>query len=59
MSLWGPDDHSVLRAFDDNSGIGLNARIARKLPPGVYWLKVQLAPSVTGGSYDVGVRQLS
>lgn len=59
MSLWGPDEETVLRAFDDNSGIGKNARIVRKLQPGTYWLKVQPAPSVTSGSYDVGVRRLS
>lgn len=58
LSLWGPDDESLLRAADDNSGRGPNARIVRKLQPGGYWLKVAHASATATGAYDVGVRRL-
>jgi len=58
LSLWGPDDEGVLRAADDNSGRGPNARIVRKLQPGSYWLRVAHASPAATGDYDVAVRRL-
>jgi hypothetical protein len=58
LSLWGPDDEGLLRAADDNSGRGPNARIVRKLQPGGYWLKVAHASPSSTGDYDVAVRRL-
>jgi hypothetical protein len=58
LSLWGPDDETLLRAADDNSGRAANARIVRKLQPGAYWLKVGHASAAGTGTYEVGVRRL-
>lgn len=58
LSLWGPDDESLVRAVDDNSGRGPNARIVRKLQPGTYWLKVRHASATATGVYDIAVRRL-
>jgi hypothetical protein len=48
---WGPDDESLLRTFDDNSGPGHNARILRKPPGGDYRRKAPVRPRTEGGTH--------
>lgn len=57
MSLFGPDDETVLVAADDDSGKATNARIVRKLRPGQYWLRVNHFLPTGSGEYTVGVRK--
>lgn len=57
MDLFGPDDPTKLVASDDDSGVGLNARIAAALDPGTYYLRVRHFDSKRGvGKYTVKVR---
>jgi hypothetical protein len=58
MSLHGPDNESSLLAFDDDSGLGLNAHIERDLTPGRYFVQVRhFHPSGSGG-YEVSLERL-
>jgi hypothetical protein len=56
MSLFGPDDETALRAFDDDSGKGANARIVRTLPAGRYVVRVQHFHPTGTGEYEVSAR---
>jgi hypothetical protein len=57
MKLFGPDRTTVI-AEDDDSGIGLNARIATKLLPGEYFVQVRHFNLGGGtGAYSVRVRR--
>jgi hypothetical protein len=57
MSLHGPDDPALLRAFDDDSGKARNARIMRTLNPGRYWIRVRHSRRVGRGAYTLGVKR--
>ncbi|MDP8923968.1 MAG: peptidase [Chloroflexota bacterium] len=56
MALHGPDDDGRRVAWDDDSGRGKNARIAARLEPGAYSLKVQHFWSGAIGPYSVALR---
>ena len=56
MSLFGPNDETSLRAFDDDSGKGTNARIVRTLQPGSYVVRVQHFHPTGTGEYEVSAR---
>jgi hypothetical protein len=49
MGLFGPDDLTLSLASDDDSGPGLNSRLAKLLQPGVYYLRLRhYRPNATG-----------
>lgn len=56
MGLFGPDDREKQIAQDDDSGKGLNARIALNLLPGVYFLRLRHYRPTGTGFYTVSVR---
>lgn len=57
MRLYGPDSHTALIGEDDDSGWGMNARIAAALAPGSYYVQVRHADLADGvGTYSVRVR---
>jgi len=55
MKLYGPDSQTSLLASDDDSGAGLNARIAAKLLPGRYYVQVRHY-NTAGGTGDYGIQ---
>lgn len=55
MSLHGPGNQTSLIAFDDDSGVGLNARIQRRLDPGTYFVQVRHYGQTGVGKYQVSV----
>ena len=56
LTLHGPSDPGAVLAFDDDRGVGANARIVRKLVPGEYWLTVRHKDPAATGTYSVAVR---
>lgn len=57
MRLYGPDSTTALIDEDDDSGWGMNARIAACLHPGEYFVQVRHADPADGtGTYSVRVR---
>ncbi|MGY0195246.1 M12 family metallopeptidase [Leptothrix sp. BB-4] len=59
MKLFGPGSPTALIAEDDDSGLGSNARIARALLPGRYWVQVRHYNQRSGvGDYSVRVRRV-
>lgn len=57
MRLYGPDSHTSLVGEDDDSGYGVNARIAASLLPGEYYVQVRHASEADGtGKYTIRVR---
>ncbi|WP_213451439.1 M12 family metallopeptidase [Rhizomonospora bruguierae] len=57
MRLYGPGSHTALIGEDDDSGWGMNARIAALLTPGDYYVQVRHADPADGtGTYSVRVR---
>ena len=58
MKLFGPNSPTALIAEDDDSGQGLNPRIARALSPGEYLVQIRHYGSGSGtGAYTIGVRR--
>jgi len=57
LTLHGPNDSAAVLTFDDDRGIGLNARILRKLQPAEYWLTVRHKSPGGEGTYDIGVKR--
>jgi len=58
MKLFGPGSQTSLIAEDDDSGYGLNARIAAELMPGQYFVQVRHYNKSGGtGSYRIKVRK--
>jgi hypothetical protein len=58
MKLFGPDSQTNLVAEDDDSGIGLNARIVADLIPGQYFVQIRHFYKAHGtGSYRIRVRK--
>ncbi|MFL5335236.1 MAG: peptidase, partial [Geminicoccaceae bacterium] len=58
MKLFGPDSPTALLAEDDDSGPGLNPKIARALPPGEYLVQIRHYSAGSGtGTYTIGVRR--
>jgi len=55
MGLYGPDDRAKQIGYDDDSGVGLNARIAAALQPGTYYVRVRHYRPTAVGKYSVGV----
>jgi hypothetical protein len=55
MSLFGPDSRETLAAFDDDTGVGLNARIEVPLEAGRYHLVVGHFQPLGTGAYQVHV----
>jgi len=59
MKLFGPGSQTSLIAEDDDSGQGLNARVAADLVAGEYFVQVRHYNKRSGtGKYSVGVRRL-
>ena len=56
VTLHGPGDPGAVVAWDDDRGAGHNARIVRKLQPGMYWLSVRHKDPGGGGGYEIGVK---
>jgi hypothetical protein len=57
MDLFGPEDPTRHVASDDDSGVGLNARIAVALDPGTYYLRVRhFDQKRASGTYTMKVR---
>jgi hypothetical protein len=56
LTLHGPEDPGAILAFDDDHGIGANARIVRKLVPGQYWLSIRHKDPTATGTYAVAVK---
>ena len=57
LTLQGPNDAGALLAWDDDRGVGANARIVRKLRPGTYWLSVRHKQPTGMGSYAIAVKR--
>ena len=57
MSLHGPNSQTPLIGFDDDSGVGLNAKIQRRLDPATYFVQVRHYGRTGVGKYDVSVAQ--
>lgn len=57
MALHGPNDPGALLAWDDDRGRGTNARIARRLVPGHYWLTVRHKRPTSTGTYAIGIKR--
>lgn len=58
MKLFGPNSPTALIAEDDDSGYATNARIARPLLAGDYWVQVRHYNRASGqGDYSVKVRK--
>jgi hypothetical protein len=56
MRLFGPDSSTDVIATDDDSGVGLNARIVSDLVPGRYVVQVRHFSDTGGkGDYTIGV----
>jgi hypothetical protein len=53
MGLYGPNDTSRLRAFDDDSGQGFNAKITRFLRKGRYHVRVRHWHPRRTGAYAI------
>ncbi len=56
MTLLGPDSQTLLRAEDDDSGEGRNARIAVDLTPGIYWVRIRHFQPASTGDYGLTAR---
>ena len=59
LSLFGPNSETSLRAFDNDSGKGTNARIVRRLEPGRYVVRVQHFHPTGTGDYELSLRAAS
>ena len=58
MKLFGPNSPTALIAEDDDSGPGLNPRIAKALSPGEYLVQIRHYSVGSGtGAYTIGVRK--
>ncbi|MEZ4554114.1 MAG: M12 family metallopeptidase [Dehalococcoidia bacterium] len=58
LKLFGPNNPTALIDEDDDSGLGLNPRIAAALMPGEYLAQVRHYDRTTGtGRYSIGVRK--
>jgi len=59
MKLFGPDSETALIAEDDDSGYGLNPRIAANLVKGEYYVQVRHFSRQSGtGKYTISARKL-
>jgi hypothetical protein len=56
LSVFGPDSPTKLVGTDDDSGVGLNARLRRSLSKGEYLVKVTHYDPSGKGNYKVRVR---
>ena len=56
LYLAGPDNPLTLVAVNDDSGADWNARIARQLPAGAYFLYVTQYSAAGTGAYEIRVR---
>lgn len=57
LTLHGPNDPGAILSWDDDRGLGRNARIVRKLFPGLYWLSVRHKNPDGAGPYTIGVKK--
>jgi hypothetical protein len=57
LTLHGPGDPGAMITWDDDRGRGLNARIVRKLQPGLYWLSVRHKQPASTGQFTIGVKK--
>ncbi len=58
LKLFGPNNPTALIDEDDDSGLGLNPRIATQLMPGEYFAQVRHYDRTSGtGRYSIGVRK--
>lgn len=53
MALYGPDDETNMIATDDDSGLSLNAKIAKALVPGDYLVRVRHYSESGKGDYSI------
>lgn len=58
VSLHGPDNDATLVGVDDDSGLGLNARLERDLLPGGYLVQARHYHPTGSGMYTVGLRRV-
>jgi hypothetical protein len=56
MSLFGPNNQTTLVAADDDSGRDWNAKIATRLRPGTYFVRIRHYRPTGTGTYKIGVR---
>jgi hypothetical protein len=55
MELYGPNSQNALLVSDDDSGVGLAAKITRSLAAGTYYVKVRAYSSTRTGTYSIKV----
>lgn len=55
MGLYGPNDADAFITEDDDGGDGRNARIARNLSPGTYYVRLRHYSSSSTGNYSISV----
>ena len=58
MTLFGPDNDTRQIAFDDDSGLSLNARIEKNLTPGTYFVRIRHYKPTRTGKYKLSVARL-
>jgi hypothetical protein len=56
MTLFGPNSQTSVIAFDDDGGEERNAKIAKKLQPGTYHVRITHFQPAGTGNYGVSVR---
>ena len=56
MEVHGPNDEKQKVGTDDDSGVGLNPRLIRRLQPGVYTILVRHFSDKQTGNYQVQVK---
>ncbi len=57
LKLFGPNDQTRLIAEDDDSGVGVNARIQASLVPGTYFAQVRHYRPTGTGKYSIRVQR--
>ncbi|MCH9698136.1 MAG: tyrosinase family protein [Gammaproteobacteria bacterium] len=55
MTLFGPDDHTLQIALNDDGGENFNSRISQSLPAGRYFISIRLFDNSATGSYQIRV----
>ena len=56
MTLFGPNSQTSVIAFDDDSGHERNAKIAKKLDPGTYYVRITHFQPTGTGNYGISVQ---
>jgi hypothetical protein len=56
LTVHGPGDPGLVAVFDEDRGQAYNARVVKKLYPGLYWVTVRHGLDNRPGPYTIGVK---